>query len=526
MNANRNHNSTPERLKRLHNLWQDWLGQLTFIVLAIGALLYWRQWAAIIIAILFIGMFHRRILSIFTEGFACLNDFFLGTPVNGDVNARSGGLVQGVANVTRSLWGWVRKPFQQREPRAIPPPYPRTQGLEVGEGHKAASLRRLADAIDNQIPPNPPFPKEGKRGLGDFRGQKAESLRRKADLAAEKYQKKQEKLRQKAMEDSAKSPLAWTHLIGAVILTALMVVFIAGELVINLQTLLGITDVPMPKILAESPLFQSFEMMTAAVLVCAGILFGIYILDLLGFIPLIPVHLLSLSVQRIMLIIVIGCGVGTIVVGGALATYRCVSLQGGVDIMEEPMTGDVTDRFGAVSVGATSAASKHQLTLTTTDMEAKLISISLVGIALLGLIGAILAFNGPVTLLLFLTLGIMALITGVTAVFGLFVRLLRWIIMILYSLLHLGLNALLGMMATVARPFVRMFNIHGTDISNDGDNTEELSSQAEELPPREPPRIVETPPPNDPQTPPQHEPPPPEVEPPNFKPSDTEWNPL
>jgi hypothetical protein len=519
MNANRNHNSTQEHSQRLHNLWQDWLGQFTFILLAICALLKWRQWAAIIIAILFIGMFHQRILSIFTELFACLNDLFLGTPVNGDVNARSGGLVQGVTNVTRSLWGWVRKPFQPRESKEIPP--------VVGEGYKAASLRRLADSIDNQIPPNPPLTKGGKRGFGDFRSRKAESLRRKADFFAEKYRQKQEKLKKKAMEDSAKSPLAWTHLIGAVILTALMVVFIAGELVITLQTLLGITDVPMPKILDESPLFKSFEMMTAAVLVCAGILFGIYILDLLGFIPLIPVHLLSLSVQRIMLIIVIGSGVGTLVVGGALATYRCISLQGGMDIMEEPMTGDVTDRFDSVSVGTTSAASNHQLTLTTTDLEAKLISISLVGIALLGLIGAVLAFNGPVVLLLFLTVGIMALISGIAAVFGLFVRLLRWIIMILYSLLHMGLNALLGMMATVARPFVRMFKIHGTDLSNDdGDNNEPSSGRGEELPPPQPPRIVEPTPPNDPQAPPQNEPPHPGVDQPNFNPSDTEWNPL
>ncbi len=153
MNFNGNQDPTRESVQRtfqqLQNLWQDWLGQLTFIVLAVYALYRWRQWAAIFIAILFIGMFHQRILSIFTECFACLNDFFLGTPVNGDVNAREGGLVQGIANVASRLWDWVRKPFQQREPKEIQP--------VTGEGRKATLLRRLADSIDYEIPPNPPL---------------------------------------------------------------------------------------------------------------------------------------------------------------------------------------------------------------------------------------------------------------------------------------------------------------------------------------------------------------------------------
>jgi len=531
MNTNRNHHLRPEQNQRmfqdLRERWQAWLGQLAFILLALCALLKWRQWAAIFIAILLMGMFHQRVLAIVTECFACLNDLFLGNAVNGDVNAREGGLVQGVANVANRLWGWVRKPFQPREPKDIPP--------VTGEGRKAAVLRRLAGSIDGE-----------KDGL---KRQKAESLRHRADLAAEKYQKKQEKLRQKAMEDSTKSMLSWTHLIGAVILTALTVIFIAGELVITLQTLLGMMDVQLPKVLDENPIFKSFEIMTAAVLVSAGILFGIYILDLLGFLPLIPVHLLSITVQRIMLGLMTCCCVGTVVVVGALAGYRCVSLQGGMDadMMAEPMAGDVIDRFEMVPAGVTPASPEPHSTLTTTDAEVKLISISLIGISLLGAIGAILAFNGPVTLLLFLTVGIMALITGVTAVFGLFTRLLRWIIMILYSLLHMLLNALLAMAAMVARPFVRVFSIHGTDINNDGeDNTETFPQQGENLPPHQPPRIVETsqqnadggsdsdqmsesprivetPTQDEPQTEAEQTP---QEERTSFEPSNAEWNPL
>ena len=343
----------------------------------------------------------------------------------------------------------------------------------------------------------PEFPKGGnpiaKESKGDFRRQKAEALRRRADLAAEKYRQKQEKLHQKALEDSAKSMLAWTHFIGAVILTALVVVFVAGELVITLQTLLGMMDVQLPELLDESPIFKSFETMTAAVVVCAGILFGIYILDLLGFLPLIPVHLLSISVQRIMLSLMVCCCVGTLVVVGSLAAYRCVSLQGGMDMdmMEEPISGDVIDRFEMVPAGVTPASAEPHSTLTTTAAEAKLISISLIGISLLGAIGAVLAFNGPVTLLLFLTIGIMALITGVMAVFGLFIRLLRWIIIIVYSILHMILNALLGMMTMVARPFVRLFSLRGTDLSNENIDNTEHTGTGTQLPPREPPRIVE-----------------------------------
>jgi len=509
MNFNRNHNPTRESFQhtfqQLRNLWQDWLGQLTFIILAIYAIYRWRQWGAIFIVILLIGMFHQRILSILTEFFACINDFFLGTPVYGDVNARQGGLIRGIGNVAGQLWGWVLKPFQPREPKEIPP--------VAGEGRKAAFLRRLADSIDNKIPSNPPLEKGGR---GDFRSRKAESLRRRADLAEEKYSRKQEKLHQKAIEDSGKSMLAWTHLIGAVILTVLIVVFIAGELVITLQTLLGMMDVPLPEVLDESPLFKSFEMMTAAVLVCAGILFGIYILDLLGFLPLIPVHMLSINVQRIMLGLLICCCVGTFVVVGSLSAYRCVSLQGGMDMdmMEEPMTGDVTDLFGAAPAGVASALSNRNPTLTTTDTEFKLISISLIGIALLGALGAILAFNGPVVLLMFLTLGAVAVVSGGFAVFGLLTRLFHWIIMIGYSILHMILNALLGMIAMVARPFVRLFSIHFPDLSNgDGDNVE-LSPG---LPPRESPRTVEPTARNDQ---------PSEADQSTFDSSDAEWNPL
>jgi len=496
MNFNRNHNPTRESFQRtfqqFQSLWRDWLGQLTFILLALYALYRWRQWAAIFVAILLIGMFHQRILSILTECFACINDFFLGTPVNGDVNTREGGLIQGIGNVAGCLWGWVLKPFQPRETKEIPP--------VEGESRKAAFLRRLADSIDNEKDDG-------------FRKRKAEALRRHADLAAERYSRKQEKRRQKAMEYSAKSLLVWTHLIGAVILTVLIVVFIAGELVITLQTLLGMMDVPLPEVLDESPLFKSFEMMTAAVLVCAGILFGIYILDLLGFLPLIPLHLLSINVQRIMLGLVICCCVGTFVVVGSLAAYRCVSLQDGMDadMIGEPMTGDVTDLLGAVPTGMESASSE---TLTATDMEAKLITISLVGISLLGAIGTILAFNGPVVLLVFLTLGAVALISGGMAAFGLLTRLLYWLTMIGYSILHMILNALLGMMVMVARPFVQIFALHRTDLANDdGDNTE-LSSG---LPPRESPRTAAATGQNDQQS---------EADQSPFDSSDAEWNPL
>ena len=376
----------------------------------------------------------------------------------------------------------------------------------------------------------PEFPKGGnpiaKESKGDLRRQKAEALRRRADLAAEKYRQKQEKLQKKALEDSAKSMLAWTHFIGAVILTALVVVFVAGELVITLQTLLGMMDVQLPELLDESPIFKSFETMTAAVVVCAGILFGIYILDLLGFLPLMPIHLLSINVQRIMLSLVICCCVGTFVVVGSLAAYRCVSLQGGMDMdmMEEPMTGDVTDLFEAAPAGVASALSNHNLTLATTDTEIKLISISLIGIALLGALGAILAFNGPVVLLMFLTLGVVALISGGTAVFGLLTRLLHWIIMIGYSILHMILNALLRMMSFVARPFVRLFSLRGTDHDG-GDNTEPSSGRRDELPPRGTPRIVNSPPQNDIQSPPQSNPQP-EADQTSFESSDAEWNPL
>ena len=492
MNFNRNHNPTRESFQRtfqqLQSLWRDWLGQLTFILLVLYALYRWRQWAAIFIAILFIGMFHQRILSILTEFFACINDFFLGTPVDGDVNAREGGLIQGIGNVAGLLWGWVLKPFQPREPKEIPP--------VEGDSRKAAFFRRLADSIDSR---------------------KAESLRRRADLVAERYSRKQEKRRQKAMEDSSKSLLTWTHLIGAAILTILLVVFIAGELVITLQTLLGMMDVPLPEVLDASPLFKSFEMMTAAVLVCAGILFGIYILDLLGFLPLIPLHLLSINVQRIMLGFVICCCVGTFVVVGSLAAYRCVSLQDGMDtdVMGEPMTGDVTDLLGAVPTGMESASSE---TLTATEMEAKLITISLVGISLLGAIGTILAFNGTVVLLVFLTLGVVALISGGMAAFGLLTRLLYRLTMIGYSILHMIVNALLGMMVLVARPFGQIFALHRTDLTNDeGDNVEPPAGRRDELPPRESPRTVAPTVQNDQQS---------EANQSTFDSSDAEWNPL
>lgn len=440
--------------QQFRELWDDYLGQLTFILLALYVLYRWQIWAAIFISFLLVGMFHRRVSSILTELIGQINEFFLGTPVNeSEEDAREGGIVPAVRRLAKKVFSWVRKPFQPREPQDIPP--------VTGTGRKASFLLGLADFIDGR--------EDG------FWHRKAEMLRRRADQATTKYLKKQERIRQKEIENAKKGQLCWTHLIGGLVLSALMIIFIAGDIFINLPTVFGMMGKELPDKLTGNHLFNSFEMLTVAVLIGSGILFGIYIFDLWGSIPLIPVHLFSLRVRRCLLGLMMFCILGTLFTEGVLAFYRGYSLQESTEIemIDTTGDGDITSRLDAqnpVSTSTPSMASFDQM-MKVTDTESKLIYASLVGVSLLATTGSILAFSGPIILVMFLGLGIVAAIGGVVSLFSWLLGLIHRLFMFVLGFIYTLTNMFLGIARMLASPFIRFFQIHGTDRLDDNEDT-------------------------------------------------------
>jgi len=489
--------------QQLKNLWQDFLGELAFVLLSIYVLYRWQLWAAIVMAILLTGMFHRRFLAAAREFIGHVNELFLGTPISGDIQRREGGIVPTIRHIGADLWNWVRKPFQPREPHNV-------SLLSHETGYKSVGLKRTADFFS--------------KDPDSILGRKAETLRRLAAKSAVKYRERQEKRMRREMDNARKGQLCWTHLIGGFILSALMVVFFAGDIFITLQTILGMMGIDMPEALANNSILGSFEIMTAAVMVSSGILFGVYIFDLLGFIPIIPLHLLSVRIQRWLLGIMIFCGLFTFLVVGSLAAYRVISFQSssGIEKMDMMESLDITSRLETYDMEYTNFSGELNSGCmpANTDMETKLNYISLIGTSLLAAMGTIMAFNGPIILLVFISLGFVGLIGGIFHLFGGLIRVIHRLLALLLSVIYMLLELILRIANILARPIIKLFSIHGTD---DIDENEEIEPQppqhGPDTPTREPVQtIIE---PTDEVNSPQQE----QNNQKDYEPSDAEWNP-
>jgi len=486
--------------QKFRNLWDAYLGQLVFILLALYALYRWQIWAAVFISFLLVGMFHRRISSILTELIGQINEFFLGTPVNeSEEDVREGGIAPAVRRFAKKIFNWARKPFQPREVRDIP--------AVTGTGRKAAFLLGLADFIDGRE--------------GGFWHRKAEMLRRRADQASTKYLKKQEQTRQKEIENAKKGQLCWTHLIGSLVLSALMVIFIMGDIFINLPTVFGMVGRELPENLIENQIFSSFEILTVAVLISSGILFGIYIFDLWGSIPLIPVHLFSLRRRRWLLGLMTFCILGSLFTQGLLAVYRGYASQ--VPTQIEMMDGagyeDITSHLeenNSVSTSTPTELSFDQM-MKSTNTENILRNISFVAITLLATSGSILAFNGPTILVMFLVLGIVAAIGGVIALVGILLGLVHRLFMFVLGIIYTVTNVFLSIARMLATPFVQLFKLHRTDhLPDESEDAIQTQQQVAQSSPEKPDASsteeYQSTEGQDSQNP--------------FPPSDDEWNPL
>jgi len=427
----------------LQNMWNDYLGQMTFILIAVCLAYYWHIWGLVIVALILFGMFHRQVLTLVTESMGHVNELFVGRPANDATNNRIGGLITTLRMIASHLWNWARKPFQPRNADNV---------NTIHETEKKANfLLNIADTIEGRP--------------DSFWYRRSQAIRHIAERSSEKNRVKQEKRHQKELARLIKPKLYWTNIIGSTIVSALLVIYIAGDIFITLKTLLGMMDVELPESIVKNSFFSSFEMLTSAILVSNGILFGIYIFEFLGFISMLPLHTLSLRNQKILLAIAIVCTLLTLVVVGALAVYRVNSM------ISEPDSGNIDSNNSDLNIelDSTSVQSLDKESLSPINNGNLLQYISFVGISGLAFIGTCLAFNGPIVLIKFFGLGLVALTGCLSWLISSVGRLAHWVIMFILSFIYFFVALIVTRISArvLARPIVSFFHIRGTDDPDD-----------------------------------------------------------
>jgi hypothetical protein len=425
------------------NMWNDYLGQMTFILLAVCLAYYWHIWGLVIVALILSGMFHRQVLTLVTESMGHVNELFIGRPTNGGTNRHIGGFIATLRGIASHLWSWAKKPFQPGNANSV--------NITQESGGKTTFLLNIADIIEGRPE--------------SFWYRRSQALRRIAERSSEKSRIKQEKRCQKELTRLTKPKLYWTNIIGGIIVSALLIVYIAGDIFITLKTLLGMMDVELPESITNNSLFSSFEILTAAILVSNGILFGIYIFEILGFIPILPLHTLSSKTQKTLLVIAIICTILTLVVVGALAMSRVNSM------ISEPVSSDINVSNSDLDLESDSTIGHlpDEESLNFTDTDKLLINISLVGVSALAFVGTMFAFNGPIVLIKFLALGFVALIGCLIWLISNIGRLTHGVIMLALSLIYFFVALIVTRISArvLARPIVSFFHIRGTDDPDD-----------------------------------------------------------
>lgn len=113
--------------------------------------------------------------------------------------------------------------------------------------------------------------------------------------------------------------------------------------------------------------------------------------------------------------------------------------------------------------------SLNEESLKFTDTDKLLSHISLVGVSTLALIGTLFAFNGPIVLIKFFGLGLVALIGCLSWITSSIGRLVHWVIMFVLSFIYFFVAIIVTRIAArvLARPIVSIFHIHGTDDPDD-----------------------------------------------------------
>ena len=388
-------------MRRLKDLWGEWLGQLAFILILLLSLLKWPIPTAIFVFVICIGMFHRRFLGIITE-------------VIGQLNSSVEEAVRGMKGFAFKTWEVARRFFRHKQDT----PPDKMRGF----------FASFTDPID----------------------------------------------------------LKPTYFIGAVLLTALAAVLIFTDIFISLQTLYGMMGVEIPRTLRENPIFSSFEMMSGAMLASSGILFGLYFLDLVGFIPILPVHQLPAGTRRVLLYVSIIGVAASLAVSGLLAAYRGKLVE-----------------WELVEMSDTNLLTPSNWTPFAV----------LMGISLLATTGSILAFYGPVVLLIFIASGLLFLTGGLVFLSSLIIRLAHRIILLLMGIGYRVSIIISRITRMAARPFIKLFHIHGVD---EDEEPEEIIDEEKEIESDEEATVPQ------PSTAAEVE----DEEGSLFAPADAEWNPL
>ncbi len=444
-------------MEEIFRIWREWLGPLVFWALSVGAIVLFPIIGSVIVGIILVGLFNERVRLILAEVIGHVNEFFLGEPQEQSTE-RVGGLIPSIYHISGSVFACLRARFQQRD--AV------TTAFVSKPSAKAALMNHLASFLDGP---------EGRVGH-----RMASSLRERAQQAQTQYDQRLADRYRKAIENQAKPELAWTHALGAVILTALFAVLATADLLITVQTIAGISGTKLSGFLAEGPIAHSFDYLTGGCVVASGLTFGVFIAELLGFLSFVPLHTFGHGVQRALLFLSAFMFVLTIALSCGLAVYRADALS--YPAVTENADGDATQPDdGLVLPGGQfvtpDVATSESPAQAPSESIGRMFGYLLAGIAGITLVATMYAFLGLKTLVVFLALAIVALFAAAVWCLGGVMRMVHRAITIVLVFLYSLFNFIRGFCQSLASTIVRIFRLKLTDVQ---DNATETAQSAEQ----------------------------------------------
>lgn len=259
--------------------------------------------------------------------------------------------------------------------------------------------------------------------------------------------------------EGAEGPnLRISYLIGAVLFTLLLFVFIITDFFITLLTLQGLMGSG-----EQIHLPVSLDLMAGASLICAAIFWGLVIFDMAKTTHLAPWERMGKVSQRVFLIVAAFCLVLAITLASMLGVYR------GMVFADAPATENLDLALEAKTLSSYLPGQEDGLLsqaisdAQTPDMnvptwQRNIAIFSLAGIPLLSTLSAAGAGVGPVILLQYLAVGLAYLLMGVLSVFwGLF-RLVHFAVMVVWGVLDALLGFVIAVAQMVASPFVPLLD--------------------------------------------------------------------
>ena len=445
-------------MEEIFRIWREWLGPLVFWALCVSAIVLSPITGSVLVGIILVGLFNERVRLILAEVIGHVNEFFLGEPRE-QATERVGGLIPSINHISGRVFVWVRAPFQRRTVEATP--------LVFKPSRKAARLSLLASFLDGP---------EGRVG-----NRMAVSLRQRAQQVQTDYDQRLAERHRKVIESHAKPHLVWTHALGAVLLTALFSVLVAAELLITVQTIAGISGTKLSGFLAEGPIAHSFHYLTGGCVVASGVTFGIFIVELLGFLPFVPLHIFGPGVQRTFLCLAVVMMVLTIALASGLAVYRADALS--YNSVSEVSDATLTSSVEGLVLPGGQVASPVDTSLDPPAQEpgepsGHIVRYLLVGIAGIALVASVFAFFGPCVAAVFIALAVVAICAALLWCFGGLMRMVHRAITIVLVFFYSLLNFIRGFCLSLASTIVRIFRLKLTDVPDSATESAQSAEQS------------------------------------------------